>query len=81
MNNFKSGDKLICVRPGEASLGLVKDKIYTCFNTFISKIGESVVEVLESMPPDPYHGYLSYRFRKALPSEVEQIKETETLEV
>lgn len=81
MSSFKSGDKLVCIRPGEVSLGLIKNKIYTCFNTFTSKIGEDVVEVLESMPPDPYHNYLSYRFRKALPSEVEQIKETEILEV
>lgn len=80
MSNFKSGDKLICVRPGEASLGLVKDKIYTCFNTFTSKIGEDVVEVLESMPPDPYHGYLSYRFRKALPTDLEKVKEVEQIE-
>lgn len=77
MSNFKSGDKLVCVRPGEASLGLVKDKVYTCFNAFTSKMEEDVVEVLETMPPEPYHGYLAHRFRKALPNEVKELEKTE----
>lgn len=78
MSNFKPNDKLVCVRPGESSLGLVKDKIYTCFNAFISPLEEDVVEVLEAMPPSPYHGYLAHRFRKALPSELQKIEKEET---
>lgn len=72
MSNFKQGDKIVCVRPGEASLGLVKDKVYTCFNAFTSNMEENVVEVLEAMPPEPYHGYLAHRFRKALPADLEK---------
>jgi hypothetical protein len=80
MSNFKQGDKLVCVKAGEPSLGLIKNKVYTCFNTFTNPYGESVVEVLESMPPQIYHGYLSMRFRKALPADLEKIKEFETIE-
>lgn len=78
--NFKQGDKLVCVKAGEPSLGLIKNKIYTCFNAFISGLGENVVEVLEAMPPEPYHGYLAMRFRLALPTDLEKIKELETIE-
>lgn len=79
--NFKQGDKIVCVRPGEPSLGLSKDKVYTCFNAFTSSIEENVVEVLEAMPPEPYHGYLAHRFRKALPSELQKIEKEETVEI
>lgn len=79
MSNFKAGDKLVCVRPGDASIGLIKDKVYTCFNAFTSPLEEDVVEVLEAMPPEPYHGYLSHRFRKAVPAELEKIEEKETV--
>lgn len=78
---FKQNEKLICVKPGEASLGLIKDKVYTCINFFTSSLGESVVEVSEAMPPNEYHGYLSHRFRKAMPADLEKVKQKETVEI
>jgi len=74
MSNLKSGDKVVCIKPGDPKNGLIKGKIYTVFNCFTSKLGESVIEVLESMPPEPYHGYLSWRFRKAVDSDLPKIK-------
>ena len=79
--NFKSGEKIVCVRPGEVSLGLEKDRVYTCLDSFISPLDENVVEVLETMPPSPYRGYLAHRFRKALPADLEKIKTKETVEI
>ena len=73
--SFNSGDKLVCVKPGEPSLGLIKDKVYTCLDFFVSSMGENVVEVLETMPPSPYHGYQASRFRLALPSDLKKVKE------
>lgn len=79
MNNFKQGDKLVCVKAGDPSLGLIEDKIYTCFSAFTTPLEENAVEVLESMPPQPYHGYLAWRFRKAVPSDLERIEKVETI--
>lgn len=80
MSNFVMGDKVVCVSPGR-DIGLIKDNIYTVVESTVDVQNEPAVMLLEVMPPEPFHNYLSYRFRKALPSEVEQIKETETLEV
>jgi len=81
MSNFKEGEKIVCIRPGEASLGLEKDKLYTCLASFNSNMEESVVEVLEAMPPEPYHGYQASRFRKAIPKDMKKLEETEALTI
>lgn len=77
---FSEGDKLVCVKPGEASLGLIKDKVYTCLRSFVNFAEEDVVEVLEAMSPSPYIGYRAVRFRKALPADLKKIEQEETVE-
>lgn len=79
MSNFSQGEKIVCVKPGEPSLGLIKDKIYTCLTSFVSPIGENVVEVLETMPPEPYHGYQASRFRKMVPSDLKKENKEESV--
>jgi len=76
MSTFKLGDKLVCVRPG-VDIGLVKDKVYTCFYVFTCDIGEFVI--LENMPSELCRSYISSRFRKALPSELEELEKITTL--
>lgn len=76
---FNKGDKLVCIKAGDPSIGLVKGKIYTCFNSFTNNLGEDTVEVLKSMPPEPYHGYRSVRFRKALPVDLKTLEKQETI--
>jgi hypothetical protein len=34
MSNFKEGDKVVCIRPGDAVNGLIQDKVYTILNVF-----------------------------------------------
>ena len=78
---FSEGDKLVCVKSGEASLGLIKDKVYTCLTSFINPLGEDTTEILESMPPSEYRGYQSSRFRLALPADLKKIEKEETIEI
>lgn len=77
---FKEGEKIVCVKPG-VDIGLVKDKIYTCFKCYTSNVEEDVVEVLEAMAPEPYVGYRQSRFRKMVPSDKLEIKKGEVLEL
>ena len=77
--NFKQGEKIVCVKPGSADLGLEKDRMYTCLNAFVNALGENVVEVLETMPPQPYHGYQASRFRKAVPKDLNKFDKKEVI--
>jgi hypothetical protein len=80
MSNFKAGEQVVCVHPGH-SIGLVKDKIYTVVENAVDVQNEAAVMLLEVAPPEPYHNYLSYRFRKMNDADVEQIEELETVEL
>lgn len=71
--SFKSGDEVVCISPG-INIGLKKDKIYTVVEATVDVQGEPCLMLLEAIPPDFYHNYLAYRFRKALPSELQKIK-------
>ena len=71
---FKPGDKVVCIRPGDPTNGLKKDKIYTVFNTMQDASGADAIEVLEAMPPEPLHGYLAFRFRKAVDTDLPKVK-------
>jgi uncharacterized protein YfaQ (DUF2300 family) len=71
--SFSREEKVVCISPG-SSIGLEKNKVYTIFNTFKDAGKNDTVEVLETMPPEPYHGYLSWRFRKAQPEDLKNVK-------
>lgn len=75
MSNFKIGDKVVCVRPGDPRNGLVEDKVYTILDVFEDFSEAASVEVLETMPPSPLHGYLAFRFRKATEADMPVIEE------
>ena len=79
MSNFKAGERVVCVSPGY-SIGLVKDKTYTVVESTVDCDNEAAVMLLEVIPPDPFHNYLAYRFRKLKPEEAEVIEELETIE-
>jgi len=71
--SFKSGDKVVCISPG-IDIGLIKDEIYTVVEATVDVQEEPCLMLLEAIPPDFYHNYLAYRFRKALPSELQKIE-------
>lgn len=73
MSQFNSGDKVICINPGR-DIGLVKDEIYTVVESTVDGQNEPAVMLYEAMPPEPFHNYLAYRFRKA--SDIEIIENT-----
>jgi hypothetical protein len=75
MSNFKVGDKVVCIRPGDAVNGLIQDKVYTILDVFEDFSEAPSVEVLESMPPSPLHGYLAFRFRKATDADMPTAEE------
>lgn len=79
MSNFSQGDKVVCVSPGR-DIGLIKNNIYTVVESTVDIQNEPAVMLLEVMPPEPFHNYLSYRFRKALPADLEKVKEVEQIE-
>lgn len=79
MSNFSQGDKVVCVSPGR-DIGLIKDNIYTVVESTVDVQNEPAVMLFEVMPPEPFHNYLSYRFRKALPTDLEKVKEVEQIE-
>jgi hypothetical protein len=71
MGNFKAGEKVVCVSPGYG-IGLLKGKIYTVVESDLDVQGEKCVMLLEAIPPEPFHNYLSYRFRKTKPEDEEK---------
>jgi len=73
--------KVVCVKPGESSLGLKQDKIYTELDRYTSNMGEEVIEVLEAMPPSPYRGYRATRFRPATSADMDKVKEKEEISI
>lgn len=77
--NFTISEEVICKHPGR-DLGLVKDNIYTIY--FISKDsqGEFALELMELDAPEPFKGFLAWRFEKIIPSQKEKIKVTQTIE-
>ena len=73
MANFKAGEQVVCVKPGH-SIGLVKDKIYTIIESTVDCQNEPALMLLEAIPPEPFHNYLAYRFRKLIPSDLEELE-------
>lgn len=71
MSQFKSGDRVICINPGR-DIGLVQDGIYTVVESTVDGQNEPAVMLYEVMPPEPFHNYLAFRFRKALDVEIKE---------